>query len=83
MDESGCSTPRFPGDSTLNRCVHGGELLVNQSSAERFAEPVKPNTNSVVLHISEHLLDRRIDPDHFGDDGRLRRNATKANRVEF
>jgi hypothetical protein len=39
--------------------------------------------HSVVLDISEYLLDRRIDPDDFGDGGRLRRDATKANRVQF
>ena len=39
--------------------------------------------HSVVLDISEHLLDRRIDPDDFGDDGRLWRDATKADRVQL
>ena len=39
--------------------------------------------HSVVLDISEHLLDRWIYPDDFGDGGRLRRDATKANRVHL
>jgi hypothetical protein len=39
--------------------------------------------HSVVLDISEHLLDRWIYPDDFGDSGRLRRYATKANRIQL
>ena len=39
--------------------------------------------HSVVLDISEHLLDRRIDPHDFGDDGRLRCDATKANGIQL
>ena len=39
--------------------------------------------HSVELDISEHFLDGRIDPDYLGDGGRLRRDATKANGVQF
>ena len=38
--------------------------------------------HSVVLDISEYLLDRWIDPDDFGDGGRLRCDATKADRIQ-
>ena len=39
--------------------------------------------HSVVLDVSESLLDRRIDPDDFGDDGSLRRDAAKADRIQL
>src|SRR5665213_451615 len=44
---------------------------------------LSPPIQSVVLDISEHLLDGRIDPDDFGDSGRLWRDATKANRIQL
>ena len=38
--------------------------------------------HSVVLDVSEHLLDRRIDPHDFGDGWCLRCDASEANRIQ-
>jgi len=39
--------------------------------------------HSVALDISKHLLDRWIDSHDFVDSGSLRRDATKANRIQL